>query len=288
MRNDFCIFILSNRRPDNVKTLDTLQKSGYTGKWFIVIDDEDPTSQQYKKNFGDRVLVFSKAKIAETTDSCDTSKDRRTPLWARNACWDLAKQVKCRFFCQLDDDYNWFGYRRVAKREADRPARYSNFKVESLSTVFDGMVELLENTPSVSSIAFSQGGDYNVSSKTARRVLRKAMNSFFCDTQRPFKFIGKFNDDVNTYISHGATGKLFFTYCPVQLTQGVTQKNAGGITEAYKENGTYVKSFYTVMISPSSTWIELMGHTNPRLHHKHDWNRVCPKILHQKYRRESN
>jgi len=288
MRNDFCIFILSNRRPDNVKTLDTLQKSGYTGKWFIVIDDEDPTAEQYKKQFGDRILVFSKAKIAEITDSCDTSKDRRTPLWARNACWDLAKQVNCRFFCQLDDDYNWFGYRRVAKREADRPARYSNFKVESLSTVFDGMVELLEKTPSVSSIAFSQGGDYNVSSKTARRVLRKAMNSFFCDTQRPFKFIGKFNDDVNTYISHGATGKLFFTYCPVQLTQGVTQKNAGGITEAYKENGTYVKSFYTVMISPSSTWIELMGHTNPRLHHKHDWNRVCPKILHQKYRRESN
>jgi hypothetical protein len=285
MRNDFCVFILSNRRPDNVKTLDTLQKSGYTGKWFIVIDDEDPTGQQYKKNFGDRVLVFSKAKIAETTDSCDTSKDRRTPLWARNACWDLAKQVKCRFFCQLDDDYNWFGYRRVAKREADRPARYSNFKVESLSTVFDGMVELLEKTPSVSSIAFSQGGDYNVSSKTARRVLRKAMNSFFCDTQRPFKFIGKFNDDVNTYIAHGATGKLFFTYCPIQLTQAVTQQNPGGITESYKENGTYVKSFYTVMISPSSTWIALMGRRNPRLHHTHDWNKVCPKIIHQKYRR---
>jgi hypothetical protein len=285
MRNDFCIFILSNRRPDNVKTLDTLQKSGYTGKWFIVIDDEDPTGQQYKKNFGDRVLVFSKAKIAETTDSCDASKDRRTPLWARNACWDLAKQVKCRFFCQLDDDYNWFGYRRVAKREADRPARYSNFKVESLSTVFDGMVELLEKTPSVSSIAFSQGGDYNVSSKTARRVLRKAMNSFFCDTQRSFKFIGKFNDDVNTYIAHGATGKLFLTYCPIQLTQAVTQQNPGGITESYKENGTYVKSFYTVMISPSSTWIALMGRRNPRLHHTHDWNKVCPKILHEKYRR---
>ena len=285
MRNDFCIFILSNRRPTNIKTLDTLEKCGYTGKWYIVIDDEDPTGEQYKKTFGDRVLVFSKAKVAEITDSCDTSKDRRTPLWARNACWDLAKQVKCRFFCQLDDDYNWFGYRRVGKKEANRPPRYSNFKVETLNIIFDGMVELLENTPSVSSIAFSQGGDYNVSSKTARRVLRKAMNSFFCDTQRPFKFIGKFNDDVNTYIAHGATGKLFFTYCPIQLTQGVTQQNSGGITEAYKENGTYVKSFYTVMISPSSTWIELMGHTNPRLHHKHDWNKVCPKILHEKYRR---
>jgi hypothetical protein len=286
MRNDFCVFILSNRRPDNVKTLETLQRSGYTGKWFIVIDDEDPTGEQYKKNFGGQVLVFSKAKIAETTDSCDTSKDRRTPLWARNACWDLAKQVNCRFFCQLDDDYTWFSYRRIGKKEIGQKPKYSNFKAESLDVVFDGMVEFLENNQSVSSLAFSQGGDYNVSSEKARRVLRKAMNSFFCDTQRPFKFIGKFNDDVNTYIAHGATGKLFFTYCPIQLTQGVTQQNKGGITEAYKENGTYVKSFYTVMISPSSTWIELMGHTNPRLHHTHDWNKVCPKILHEKYRRQ--
>jgi hypothetical protein len=285
MRDDFCIFILSNRRPDNIKTLETLQRSNYDGKWYVVIDDEDPTGDQYKKAYGDKVLVFSKAKIAETTDSCDTSTDRRTPLWARNACWDLAKQVKCRFFCQLDDDYSWFSYRRIGRKDPGGPPKYSNFKAESLDIVFSAMVELLETTPSVSSIAFSQGGDYNVSSEQARRVLRKAMNSFFCDTQRPFKFIGKFNDDVNTYISHGATGKLFFTYCPIQLTQGVTQQNKGGITEAYKENGTYVKSFYTVMISPSSTWIELMGHSNPRLHHTHDWNKVCPKILHEKYRR---
>jgi len=285
MRNDFCVFILSNRRPDNIKTLETLERSGYTGKWYIVIDDEDPTGNQYKATYGDKVLVFSKAKIAQTTDSCDTSTDRRTPLWARNACWDLAKQVKCRFFCQLDDDYSWFSYRRIGRKEPGGPPRYSNFKANNLDIVFDGMIQFLQETPSVSSIAFSQGGDYNVNSEKARRVMRKAMNSFFCDTERPFKFIGKFNDDVNTYIAHGATGKLFFTYCPIQLTQGVTQQNKGGITEAYKESGTYVKSFYTVMISPSSTWIELMGHSNPRLHHTHDWNKVCPKIIHEKYRR---
>jgi hypothetical protein len=285
MRNDFCVFILSNRRPDNIKTLETLQRSGYTGKYYIVIDDEDPTGPQYKTNYGDKVLVFSKAKIAQTKDSCDTSTDRRTPLWARNACWDLAKQVNCRFFCQLDDDYSWFAYRRIGRKNPAESPKYSNFRAESLDIIFAGMVQFLQETPSVSSIAFSQGGDYNTDSLKARRVLRKAMNSFFCDSQRPFNFIGKFNDDVNTYISHGATGKLFFTYCPIQLEQAQTQKNKGGITEAYKESGTYVKSFYTVMISPSSTWIELMGHSNPRLHHTHDWNKVCPKIIHEKYRR---
>ena len=65
MRNDFCVFILSNGRPDNIKTLETLQRSGYTGKWYIVIDDEDPTGNQYKSTYGDKVLVFSKAKNPE-------------------------------------------------------------------------------------------------------------------------------------------------------------------------------------------------------------------------------
>ncbi len=31
-----------------------------------------------------------------------------------------------------------------------------------------------------------------------------------------------------------------------------TQQTTGGMTEAYQENGTYVKSFYSVMHMPSA------------------------------------
>ena len=34
---------------------------------------------------------------------------------------------------------------------------------------------------------------------------------FFCKTDRPFKFVGRMNDDVNTYVSLGDKGNLFFT-----------------------------------------------------------------------------
>ena len=50
--DDFCAFILSHGRPDNVLTLDLIKRCGYTGKVFIVIDDEDPTGDQYRQNFG--------------------------------------------------------------------------------------------------------------------------------------------------------------------------------------------------------------------------------------------
>ena len=50
MRNRFCVLILTNNRPDRVHTVKTLNKHGYTGAWFLVIDDEDPTANEYKKN----------------------------------------------------------------------------------------------------------------------------------------------------------------------------------------------------------------------------------------------
>ncbi|EFI4081186.1 TPA: hypothetical protein J5F60_004390 [Escherichia coli] len=43
MRDDFCVFILTHGRPDKVLTYRTLRRAGYTGKIFIVVDDEDKT-----------------------------------------------------------------------------------------------------------------------------------------------------------------------------------------------------------------------------------------------------
>ena len=52
MRNDFAVFILTHGRADNVATMGALKKGGYTGKWYMIIDNEDETVDQYHKNFG--------------------------------------------------------------------------------------------------------------------------------------------------------------------------------------------------------------------------------------------
>ena len=46
MREDFCVFILTHGRHDRVHTYNTLLKAGYTGKIYIVIDDEDQTAEE--------------------------------------------------------------------------------------------------------------------------------------------------------------------------------------------------------------------------------------------------
>lgn len=108
MRDDFCAFILTHGRPDKVLTYRTLRRAGYTGKIFIVVDDEDKTRHQYMAEFGEQVLVFSKADIASRFDEADNFGDRRSIFYARNACFDLAKLVGCKYFIQLDDDYHEF------------------------------------------------------------------------------------------------------------------------------------------------------------------------------------
>lgn len=63
------------------------------------------------------------------------------------------------------------------------------------------------------------------------------------------------------------------------LTQKTTQKSRGGMTELYLDNGTYVKSFYTVMLAPSCATIKPMGNTRLRLHHSIEWDYAVPKIV---------
>lgn len=286
MRDDFCAFILTHGRPDRVKTWDELARRGYSGKTYIVIDDEDETGDEYRERFGDAVLTFSKDEVAKYTDGYDNFGDRRSPLWARNACWELAEQVNCRHFVQLDDDYYAWKYRVPGKKPGERLPQYHGWVVHNVDSVFDTLIEFLIETPALT-ICWAQGGDNfgGAEGHTARRLTRKAMNSFVCSVDRPFMFAGRLNDDVNTYVTAGRRGELFFTYTALQLDQEPTQSQGGGITEAYLDAGTYVKSFYTVMAAPSCTKVGTMGGVNRRLHHSIDWNAAVPKIISERHRR---
>ena len=287
MREDFCAFILTHGRSDRVHTYRTLQTHGYTGKVFIVIDDEDETGEEYKRIYGDDVLVFSKDEVGRYTDLFDNSPDRRSITWARNACWDLARQQGYRYFVQLDDDYTAWTYRRMGAghslSSSDAP-EYHSWMIRSLDAVFDALVRVIETT-SVTTIAFSQGGDHIGGGPRKERFKRKAMNSFVCSVDKLIRFRGRLNQDVTTYVSLGRIGPLFFTDMELQLIQPRTQGTTGGLTGYYRDTGTYAKSFYTVMAAPSCTTIRRMGPVNQRLHHHIDWGKAAPLIISEEFKK---
>ncbi len=153
------------------------------------------------------------------------------------------------------------------------------------------MIDCLEKTK-VHTIAFAQGGDFigGLNALEQNTFKRKAMNSFvFKVNENPdddIIFIGRMNDDVNTYLTQGKIGKLFFQTTKINLVQLQTQSNSGGNTEAYKSYGTYVKSFYSVMAEPSCCKINLMGRTDKRIHHTVKWNNAVPKVISESHKKK--
>lgn len=286
MREDFAAFILTHGRPDRVITYETMRKAGYTGRIFLVIDDEDKAGDEYRRRYGDQVLTFNKRESLAIVDDGVNDDDFRSPLYARNVCFELAKQQGCSYFVQLDDDYVSFGFRFLKNLDPDP----STSKVENMDSVLDALIGFYDES-AASSVAISQGGDWigGAAGVPTPRIRRKVMNFFVFHVDSPFRFMAKLNDDVTSYVVNGRVGQLCMTIMQVSLDQGQTQANPGGLTEIYLENGTYVKSFYSVMFAPSCVKIGAMsdnrdgGHS--RFHHEIDWARTAPLILREEHRK---
>lgn len=282
MLDDFAVFILSHGRADCVKTLEPLLKVGhYSGKWFILIDNEDDQENEYKEQYGDNVIVFDKVKEAETTDTGEAGNERRACVFARNYTFKLAKELGFRYFLMLDDDYTSFMFRFPDHGKLG----YAN--CNDLDSLFESMIDFLNESGAIT-VCFAQGGDFigGIDNQLFHKgLIRKAMNTFFCDTDKPFEFVGRMNSDVNTYVTLSQRGKLLFTITAANITQIPTQKLSGGVSEVYADMGTYTKSFFSVMYAPSCVSISQIGTKHIRIHHRISWENTAPKIINERWKK---
>lgn len=278
---NFACFILTHGRPNNVITQATLRRQGYSGRIFYVVDDEDQTINEYKSQFGDSVVVFSKEKYFSEFDTCDNGGSRKVIFPARNACFDIANTLAIDYFLELDDDYKAFQFRYPE----GNVLKIKEFK--NLDVIFDAFLDFLE-VSQAKTVAFCQGGDMigGVHSGTfSKGLIRKAMNAFFCKTNRRINFVGRINEDVCTYTMLSNIGELFFSVTSAMLVQNRTQEHSGGMTETYLDNGTYLKSFYSVIVAPQAVKVGMMNSTHSRIHHSIQWNKCAPKILNPKHKK---
>ncbi|MFA5397903.1 MAG: hypothetical protein WC346_17970 [Methanogenium sp.] len=280
--NNFCIFILSHGRPDKIHTLRTFERQKYTGRYYILIDNDDKTKDEYVRLYGDKIIIFDKKKV--TVDRADNFNNMNLVVFARNYCFELAKKLKIKYFMEFDDDYTDFGLRFNVKGEFKHIRLYN-----TLDDLFEKLLKFYKNTKSITSLSFAQNGDFIGGQNSAMGVnilmRRKAMNTQICSNERPFTFLGGVNEDVNAYVRWGSEGKLFFTISCVSIGQVQTQSSSGGLTEIYKDQGTYVKSFYSVIYCPSCVRIIRMGAVEKRIHHKILWKKAVPCILREEHKK---
>jgi hypothetical protein len=281
MENNFAVFILTHGRSENVLTYNTLRKCGYNGKIYLIVDNEDSHLEAYQKNFGiEYVKIFDKKAMADKIDEANNFDNRKVIVHARNYCFELANELNYKYFIQLDDDYYEFIY------------KFSDTKgqvlAKDINNVFDLMFNFYKKTNALS-ICFAQTGDFIGGVDNGKGVYRfakrKCMNSFFCSTDRPFQFLGSINEDVNTYTTLAGKGELFLTIPVFAINQKDSQTQKDGMSDIYKLQGTYVKSFTTVLMQPSNVKVSIMNATHKRIHHSISWKNTTPMIVSQAYKK---
>lgn len=278
MKDNFATIILSHGRANRVLTLEALKRARYDGKIYIVIDDEDREADRYRELHGDKVVQFNKRQAAEITDIGDNKPERNVVCFARNKVYDLARGLGLKYIWVLDDDYTVFGTKAT---DPEQMYAHDAF-IQDINPYIEVALRFLEHSGS-DCVAFAQTGDFIGGVDSIKHLVkRKIMNSFFFDVDKPVKFYGRLNEDLTASVLGCLRGKLFWTLMPVILRQQQTQKQEGGLTDAYLSVGTYVKSMYSVLYAPSCVKLMAMGNKFKRIHHKVNWNRCCPKILRER------
>lgn len=286
VRDDFAVLILTHGRADKVVTMKgVLQAGNYTGKWYMVLDNEDDQAERYIKKYGkEHVVIFDKQAVDDWTDTADTFHEHRAIVYARNQSFTIAKNLGLKYFLMLDDDYTGLHHRYIEN------GKLRAQKCTQLDRLFEAMIEFLDSTGALT-VAFCQAGDFIGGANGGRfteKVVRKAMNSFFCRTDRPFQFVGTMNEDVTMYTTLGSRGELIMSITDCAIIQAATQGTKGGMSEAYADGGTFLKSFYSVMSMPSCVKVEMLNSAHKRIHHKINWTCCVPKILNECHKKKVN
>lgn len=282
MANKYAIFILTYKRPNKQMTLRTLEKSGYTGKTYLICDTGDPTLPEYKEKYGDMVKTFDKKKALKKFDLMTNAPKFNAVVFARNALYDIARKMGLDYVVVMDDDYSVF-YLSV-----DETCFYKRSKVTNMDRLIRAHLRFLKSAK-LSTLAFAQGGDFvggwnGTIPNDNFRPLRKAMNVFFLDVNRPVQYNGVINEDSTMGVDVARRGGIVLTNTLIQLEQGNTQEIEGGLTDIYKDDGTYQKSFYTLMASPSSTKVMYQKAVG-RVHHFINGNKAYPKIISDEHKK---
>lgn len=284
-KRKFAAFILTHGRPNTVETYKTIREHGYTGDIVFVVDNEDSTLDEYRQQYPDeRFYVFDKLRMSKTTDTAaPLNAPRLAIVYARNACFEIAKELGYTHFVQFDDDYNAFSH------TGNIDCGERGIPTNELDAIFETVCKFLDNAPSVSSIAFAQGGDF-IGGQTTEAynsliTRRKAMNSWFCRTDRPIVFRGRLNEDVITYVT-ATTGQIFLTTPAIRLNQRQVGAAAGGMSGIYSAHGMYIKACHAVVFAPSSVRIGILRDRYARIHHSITWNLAVPKIIRESHKKQ--
>lgn len=272
------IYIISKGRPQ-CTTAKTLKKIKYPGEWFIVCGNNDETLEEYKKNWGDKVIVFDwydEITRTNTLDNFGFEKKASGACPVRNATRRISEERGELRHWQFDDDYNSFARYDVRENK--------NKAIRDGAVLFSTMYRIAEYglLTSMQNIGFCLSTAEAIPSnrkKFNRRIFNA--HNMPSDPKLFVPWVGRMNDDTINAINVWRLGGYEMQLKYLSIGMKPTQQEKGGLTEMYNADGTVRKTAYCFLLAPAATKLVIKF---GRYHHAIRWDKLVPKLVHEKWR----
>ena len=286
MRDDFAIFICTHGRPDKQLTLDTLKRTGYTGKWYLVLDDTDETIQSYIDNFDtNNIIVFNKNHYinCEKYDNGDNKLHDKCIVYAKRAVEDIAKFLGCKYFVIADDDVSSLSIR------VPIDGKLRNVVINNLDDILEAHIKLFSNN--VATIGFGITYYYfgGVSTFSYDNLSKRFLPYQFIirNSAVEVNWLSWFAEDDVTGFQSSMIGNVWLISLYVMMrcaNVGDVTLN-GGMVEIYRESpDKYNLNFNVVKYCPDRILLKFNKKTGTFELIKHMHN-CFPKILNGRYKK---
>lgn len=226
---DYAIFILSHNRPE-CQTYKFLKRTGFTGKIFIILDDKDEAIDLYKSNFGEEcIFIFNKQDYV-WVDMFDNFKQMLSPVYARNATFEFAKNLGIDYFIMLDDDISGAQYRFMDKGKCKAQ------KVGHSQNLFDLIVKEFSTKKSIGVLSFNLQTNFFGDLCAYKR---DPISMFLLRTNTAIRFRGRFAEDVDFSVRLSNSGLFTIAINDVLLS---VPNAANGIQKGGLQSDDYKRA----------------------------------------------
>lgn len=227
------IFICTHGRQDKQITLKALRDAGYTGLIVLVTDDEDKSDYfSFIQNLHDGYLwhhVFNKQKIIDSTNTTNFPPNRKTILYAKNACEQYAKQFSLDCFAICDDDIPGFRYRYIENGSCK-----SQKITKNMDKIIQSYMEFVVDSD-ITATSFGMAQFYFAGENCFSSKWRVPYTFVFRNTKYRVDWVSDYGEDITTAIECANQGKFMIASPHVQMNLSPMGVGEGGMVELHKD-----------------------------------------------------
>ena len=261
MREDFAIIIPSYDRVNVLlnNTLKMLNNYNYNGKIYIVVSDNDPQLNEYKKKIPEEQLfIFHKPDYYDYYDTFFNKKEFNSKLYSL-AFIDDKLIDDLNFFMVIDDDINYFVNRYIS----NGMLKYKKINNNQFNDFLIYYINFLENTI-YSCISFL--GNYTLFNGIKSDIIEKGysynLNAIYLfKKSSKFDFCNVFNEEPSSLHLNTKYNKyeitLPYIFFDMQTSDKDINESTGRFDGGYADlqnkigNFSYVSSLSLFMCQPN-------------------------------------